>query len=725
MKKILIFLSVPIAAVLIAILCLVVFVNPNQFKPLIIEQAKAQTGFDLIIDGDISWSFFPHLGFAIGKTQVLNSAQGFKQAQVVKFDEAALDISVLPLLEKRLNIGNVTLNGADIFIQKLKDGRSNLDVVKQSAEDNASQPKDETTKESTTKTANPTSESPWNVSLEGITVNNAKLVMLDQTNDFNLTLSDVNFSLSQFSFDEWSKVEFNITGKQNAQSFSAAGKSEFKLSQDLSDYQLRGTDIEAQFKDPTMDIKQAQFTLESFQFNSVSKMALSVNGVVSGMNIDINQSASIMLDKEMTQVKVQNMMVNGKVDGKTLPLSPIAIDMNSDVRFDVTKKYLDVTLKKLGVNELTFDGSAQVSLSPSIPKIVFDLHSPEINVDALLKQMDKPTSSSTKSEKTAKASTPKTTSNTTSSQSEPDLSATRTLDVTGKVAIDKFTASNAKMQNVQTQFKVNRGVIELQQFAANLYNGSVNANAKIDARKEVATYTLHKEVKGVQIQPLLKDVANMDFVSGTGNINADLSGKSLIVDKVKQNLAGVVKINFTDGSFYGVNVAHEIRSVQALFKGKKSEETTVKKTDFSAVTATLKLSKGVMTTDNLSAQSPLLRILGSGEANYVNETVDFLVKTSVVGTLKGQGGKDTDELKDITLPITIKGTWAEPKIRPDLNAALDDQTKQKAKAEIDRAKEKAQKEVDRSLNKLLGDDDSKQKDDVKKAAGELLNGLFK
>lgn len=725
MKKVLIFLSVPIAAVLIAILALVVFVNPNQFKPLIIEQAKAQTGFDLIIEGDISWSFFPHLGFAIGKTQVLNSAQGFKQAQVVKFDEAALDISVLPLLEKRLNIGNVTLNGADIFIQKLKDGRSNLDVVKQSVEENASQPKAETTKESTQKATNPASESPWHVSLEGITVNNAKLVMLDQANDSNLALSDVNFSLSQFSFDEWSKAEFNITGKQNAQSFSAAGKTEFKLSQDLSDYQLRGTDIEAQFKDPTMDIKKAQFTLESFQFNSVSKMALSINGVVSGMNIDINQSASIMLDKEMTQVKVQNMMVNGKVDGKTLPLSPIAIDMNSDIRFDLTKKYLNVTLKKLGVNELTFDGSAQVSLEPSIPKIVFDLHSPEINVDALLKQMEKPVSSSTKSENTAKASTPKTTSNTTSSQSEPDLSATRTLDVTGKVAIDKFTASNAKMQNVQTQFKVNRGVIELQKFAANLYNGSVNANAKIDARKEVATYTLHKEVKGVQIQPLLKDVADMDFVSGTGNISADLTGKSLIVDKAKQNLAGVVKINFADGSFYGVNVAHEIRSVQALFKGKKAEETKVKKTDFSAVTATLKLSKGVMTTDNLSAQSPLLRILGSGKANYVNETVDFLVKTSVVGTLKGQGGKDTDELKDITLPITIKGTWAEPKIRPDLNAALDDQTKQKAKAEIDRAKEKAQKEVDRGLDKLLGDDDSKQKDDVKKAAGELLNGLFK
>ncbi|WP_417879151.1 AsmA family protein [Vibrio sp.] len=725
MKKILLFLSVPIAAVLIAILALVIFVNPNQFKPLIIDQAKAQTGFDLVIDGDISWSFFPHLGFSIGKTQVLNPAEGFKQAQVVKFDEAALDVSVLPLLENRLNIGNVTLNGADIFIQKLKDGRSNLDIVKQSAEDKTTQtsPSSDATNDET-ESVNPASESPWEISLEGITVNNAKLVMLDAESHSDLTLSDVNFALSQFSFDEWSKAEFDITGKQNQQTFAVKGKTEFKVSQDLSDYQLRGIDVEAQFKDPSTDIKQARFTLDSFQFNSVSKMALSVNGMASGMSIDINQSASIMLDKAMTELKVQNMNVTGKVDGQSLPLTPISIDMNSDIRFDLTKQYLDVVLKKLSVNELNFDGSTQVSLAPSIPKIVFDIHSPEINVDALLKQMEQVAPE--KSE-TTKAATSKNSSSTNvpTSQVEPDLSATRTLDVTGKIIIDKLTANNVKMQDVQTQFQVNRGVIDLKKFAANLYQGSVSANAKIDARKDVSTYTIHKEVKGVQVQPLLKDVAQMDFVSGTGNITADIKGKSLIVDKAKQNLAGVVKINFADGSFYGINVAHEIRSVQALFKGKKAEEIKVKKTDFSAVTATMNLSKGVMTTNNFTAQSPLLRILGSGQANYVNETVDFLVKTSVVGSLKGQGGKDTDELKDITLPISIKGTWTEPKIRPDLNAALDEQTKQKAQAEIDRAKEKAQKEVDRGLDKLLGNDDSKQKDDVKKAAGDLLNGLFK
>jgi AsmA protein len=117
-----------------------------------------------------------------------------------------------------------------------------------------------------------------------------------------------------------------------------------------------------------------------------------------------------------------------------------------------------------------------------------------------------------------------------------------------------------------------------------------------------------------------------------------------------------------------------------------------------------------MTTNNLTAQSPLLRIHGEGSANYINETVDFLVRTSVVGSLKGQGGKDIDDLKDVTIPIKITGPWAQPKF----GLVFDDVLKQKA-----------EKEIDRGLNKLeekYGDKigDEKTKDAIK----GVLKGLF-
>ncbi|NMV12459.1 AsmA family protein, partial [Vibrio parahaemolyticus] len=126
---------------------------------------------------------------------------------------------------------------------------------------------------------------------------------------------------------------------------------------------------------------------------------------------------------------------------------------------------------------------------------------------------------------------------------------------------------------------------------------------------------------------------------GTGNIDVNVTGKSLTPTGIKKNLSGTVVINFADGAVNGINVAQLIRENYAKFKGQKVEGTNeAKKTDFSAMTATLKLNKGVVSTDNMQAQSPLLRVRGKGTANYINETVDFTISTSVVGSLEGQGG---------------------------------------------------------------------------------------
>ena len=220
------------------------------------------------------------------------------------------------------------------------------------------------------------------------------------------------------------------------------------------------------------------------------------------------------------------------------------------------------------------------------------------------------------------------------------------------------------MQNVKASFYVNRGIAELTSFSSNLYQGSITATAKLDARKSPASYTAKKKIKGVKVQPLLKDVANNDMLEGTGNIDVDVKGSSLTPTGIQKNLVGTIGINFTDGAVNGINVAQLIRENYAKIKGQKVESSSeTQKTDFSAMKATLKLNKGNVSTNDLTMQSPLLRIRGNGSANYLNQTVDFTVSTSIVGSLEGQGGKDIDELRDVTIPINISGSWQQPKFK--------------------------------------------------------------
>ena len=189
---------------------------------------------------------------------------------------------------------------------------------------------------------------------------------------------------------------------------------------------------------------------------------------------------------------------------------------------------------------------------------------------------------------------------------EPDLSALKTLDVKGDIRIDKFKASNANMQNVIMAFSVNRGVADLTSFTSELYDGSIKASAHLDARKTPATYRVAKQIKGVKVLPLLKDVVQNEMVEGTGNIDVDITGKSLTPTGIKQNLSGTVKVNFADGAVNGINVAQLIRNTYAKVKGQKADESDEpKQTDFTALTATVKLDKGVAKTNDMEMQSPL------------------------------------------------------------------------------------------------------------------------
>ncbi|ROV61955.1 AsmA family protein [Vibrio ponticus] len=706
MKKIALVLAIPIVAIIAAILALVLLVNPNQFKPLIVEQAKQQTGLDLVIEGDIDWQFFPSVGFTLGKTELKNP-QGFSQPNLFKVEQVGIDVSVMPLFSQQLEIGNVTLDGAEFYLETRKDGVKNLDAL-QANKPQATSETQQSAPENTPATE--PSEQPasaWTISLAGISITNALLDIQDDQAGTHTKLYDVSLTLTEFALDAWSKADFAMKGETNQQQFAAQGTAELKLATGFSQYELKNISFDASYSDATNKIESASIQLDTFAFDQANNLKYAVKGTAADLALDLKGGAQLTVDKAISKVTMKQLGLDATFEGAALPQSPMKVDMASDLTFNLTNSHLSFVLEKLTANALQFDGKLDVTLA-EIPKIVFNLHSPEIDVDAFLgadkdeqAKADKDEAKSNESAETAKDD----------SNQEPDLSALKTLDVTGAITIDKFKAGNAKMQNVAAKFSVNRGLVKLTSFSSNLYDGSIKATATLDARKSPATYSAKKQIKGVQVLPLLIDVAQNDKLEGTGNIDVNVTGKGLATTTMKQNLAGTIKINFADGAVNGINVAQLIRENYAKFKGESLEgQEQVKKTDFSAMTATLNLKNGVVSTNNLHAQSPLLRVRGEGSANYLNETADFTISTSIVGSLEGQGGKDIDELKDITIPINVSGKWADPKFK----LVFDDVLKQKAQKEIDRGLEK----LDEKLGEKIKDEKTKE------AINGLLKGLF-
>ncbi|MEZ8883601.1 AsmA family protein [Vibrio sp. 10N.261.51.A7] len=711
MKKLLIFIAVPVFVVVAAILALVLLVNPNQFKPLIVEQAQKHTGLELVIEGDISWQFFPSIGFELGQTELRNP-EGFTQPNLFKVDTVGVDVSVTPLFSNQLEIGNITLDGAEFYLETLKDGRKNIDALTQASAPQESEPAAGTSSESAPapQEQTTTDASGWTINLAGVTVSNALFEMDDKQAGSFTKLYDVSLNLSEFAVDTWTTATFAASGENNQQKFSAQGSAEFKLAEGFASYALRNIDLNAKFNDPATSIESAKIGLNTFEFDKVNQLTYAVIGNAAGLDLDLKGGGELTVDSAISKVTLNKLTLDSTFKGDTLPQSPMKVDMLSDLSFDLNKSHLSFVLEKLQANAIALDGKADVILS-EIPKVRFSLHSPNIDLDEFLGLGNTTETASTAPSGSAGGSTSSSGSSDPAKEVEPDLSALKTLDVKGDITIDKFKANNAKMQNVKTAFSVNRGIAELTSFTSNLYQGSISATAKLDARKTPATYTAKKKIKGVKVQPLLVDVADNDMLEGTGNIDVNVKGKSLTPTGIKKNLVGTIAINFEDGAVNGINVAQLIRENYAKIKGEKVESTNeAQKTDFSAMKATLKVDKGWVSTNDLSAQSPLLRVTGQGKANFINETVDFLVRTSIVGSLEGQGGKNIDDLKDVTIPIKVTGQWAAPKFA----LVFDDVLKQKAQKEIDRGLEK--------LDEKYGDKIKDEK--TRDAVNGLLKGLF-
>lgn len=111
-----------------------------------------------------------------------------------------------------------------------------------------------------------------------------------------------------------------------------------------------------------------------------------------------------------------------------------------------------------------------------------------------------------------------------------------------------------------------------------------------------------------------------------------------------------------------------VRNVTSSF-GLAPQGAAKPRTDFSELNAPFTITDGVVNTPGTSLASPLLRVLATGKANLVDESLDLRVEPKVVGTLKGQG--DAKERSGVNVPVLVKGTFSAPSFQPDLKGMLE------------------------------------------------------
>ena len=300
-----------------------------------------------------------------------------------------------------------------------------------------------------------------------------------------------------------------------------------------------------------------------------------------------------------------------------------------------------------------------------------------------------------------------------------DLGFLRELRARGSLRVGALKAAGIDVSTLRADVRAESGRLQIEPLSARLYGGTLSGSASAQAG-DVPRFALRQKLAGINVGPLLQDAAEQDTLSGRGDVQIDLSAAGATTDALVRALDGSARVALHDGAIRGFNIAQILRNARAridALRGKGSAAadgtgTQAESTDFSELTGSFRIEKGVARNDDLDVKSPLLRVAGSGSINLPERRLDYVARTTVVASLQGQGGPELQALKGLTVPVHLQGPFDAIGWKVDVAAMASELARQKLG---DKAQE-AQSRVKKSLDE--------EKSKVKEELQEQLRGLF-
>ena len=703
--------------------------DPNAYKPQIIQLVKEKKQRTLRLDGDIKLAFWPGLGANLGK---LSLSEFRNEKEFLAVENVRVSLKLMPLLARQAVVDEISIKGLRANLVRLKDGRMNFD--------------DLLAKEGPPEVGRPAAQAEQvGLDIDHIVLENAAVNFRDDMKGAQYALSGFNLKTGRIAPGVPSRIELSMTlqGNQPKMNLSVALKTRLTFDLDKQVYSLEdlGLDAKGQAAGITNLAAKASGSvvarLKSGEF-STSKLAISMTGASGKDNLDIKFEAPKLSfaadkasgDKVALTAKVTSpqsalaaILSLSSIEGTSSAFKSAGMALDLDVKQgelsvkaklasplsgnlqarQVNLPQLRANLTATGPNlpgktiagELAGaasvdagKGNAQANLAGKIAESnlklrlkVANLAQPAIGFDLDIDQLDldryappKAGGGATGAPAAQKAEAPF------------DLTGLRAVRANGTVRVGALKAQNLKASNVRLDIKANGGRVDVNPMAATLYQGSLSGAVAINAVPATPTFAVRQNLANVNIGPLLKDLANNDTLEGRGNVNVDVTTQGNTVTALKRALNGGAAVKLADGAVKGIDIAGSIRNAKARLGTLRGEQTQAadksQKTDFSELTATFNIRNGVASNNDLSLKSPLLRVGGEGAIDLGQDTINYLVKASVVGTSKGQGGRDVSDLKGITVPVRVTGPLAAPSYKLDFGAMATDMAKQQVEKAV-------------------------------------------
>ncbi len=684
-----------VGVVVLAAVAIVLLVDPNDYKDDIAKRVQQKTGRPLQIRGQLDLKLFPWIALEIHDV-TLGNPPGYGNEPFLSVSHVSVGVKLLPLLRKQVEVRRISVDGLAITLVSRGNEQNNWKDLG----------------ESDKQAPAPGSGGTAKTSVAGVDVSKSTLIYRDEAKKSVVRLAgleihtgalggtdpvdaEVKFDYGDGGTTPVAHIETKArvvmppdSSRIEVQKLDARvnwfGKSEEGVSKPA------GKPIAIVISSPSLLLDTKAETLAPATLDvKLGDLPVKLNAQGEKLFGPYVLSGRIEVPKTSPRDLMKSFDIEAPVTSDPKALSSFALASN----FRLTQTQLQLSALDAALDETAIKGTFGIDNLDAMA-LRFDLDVSGIDLDRYMAPAKKQEMKTAGGSAPATAATPPT---------DLPLDMLRSLDAKGRLRVARAKVADLQFTDVRLPLDAKEGRTHLGPTQAKLFGGTYDGDIILDAKPALATLAMDEHVRGIDIGALMKAAFETRRVVGKGNASARLNATGNTDAAMFKSLAGNLDFDVKDGAVTGLDLWYELRRAVALFKRQEppTRPAGEPKTAFNAMSGSAVVDKGVLHNDDLLVDMSYIRARGKGSLALESQAVDYRLVAEVYKLPEGDSAGMAD-LKAAEIPVTITGTLANLKVRPDVEGYLKSRFKKEVDKKVDEKKEELRKKLEDKLKGILG-----------------------
>lgn len=228
-----------------------------------------------------------------------------------------------------------------------------------------------------------------------------------------------------------------------------------------------------------------------------------------------------------------------------------------------------------------------------------------------------------------------------------------------EVSLGRIEFNDFSVKNFYSNIFGNQRVLSLTSLNADVFNGQINAIAKLDMRSSTPSFNMQPSVKSINLALALAALADYKALKGTLSLDSNIKGSGDSMDSILESITGAGQFDISSPSYTDINVEQTFCNAAALLGSRgQSNKSWPVGTNLDDLSGRFQVSQGKLSINEYSTGTGNLSIMGRGTIALLKRTYNIRANALLDGATSSSNGCSVNTgLQNRQIPFICKGSF--------------------------------------------------------------------